>query len=324
MPKIWKSPPKHCDSQRLGRYRDPLLHLLILHSLNCSRLRIIADKARKGLGVIVCVSQLTAPFADFMRGVITKTSPTFWRKPLDPALRVTITIRFIATGNSYKSLGYAFRVASNTIAIIFPETCRAIIEAFADEYLQIPDSVEGWKQIANRFNERWNIPHTLGALMGSIFASRIQRLEARTTSTTRSSSPWSCWHFPNLQHIMLENKRANLPPAEKLPGDPEGKPVDYFFVEDDAFALRSWMMKPYPERNLSKPERIYNYRLYRARRVVENDFGMLANRFRVFHSTINLMHDRVEAVVMAACVLHNVLRVHNPIRGEADTEDPVT
>ncbi|MFV0264533.1 MAG: transposase family protein [Kluyvera sp.] len=77
---------------------------------------------------------------------------------------------------------------------------------------------------------------------------------------------------------MLENKRANLPPADKLPGDPEGQPVDYFFVEDDAFALRSWMMKPYPRRNLSKPERIYNYRLCRARRVVENAYGILADR----------------------------------------------
>ncbi|MFV0264532.1 MAG: hypothetical protein ACK5JN_19245 [Kluyvera sp.] len=89
---------------------------------------------------------------------------TFWRKPLDPALRVAITRRFFATRNSYKNLGYTFRVAPNTISLDVPETCRAIIAAFADEYLQMPDSVEGLKQIANGFNERWNIPHTLGAI----------------------------------------------------------------------------------------------------------------------------------------------------------------
>ena len=45
---------------------------------------------------------------------------TYYRKPLDPGLRVAITLRFLATGDSYYSLGYAFRVAHNTISGIVP------------------------------------------------------------------------------------------------------------------------------------------------------------------------------------------------------------
>ena len=68
---------------------------------------------------------------------------TFWRKPLDPGLRLAITLRYLATGSSYRTLAYTFHVAPNTISLIVPEICRAIVEAFGDEYLKMPDTVDG-------------------------------------------------------------------------------------------------------------------------------------------------------------------------------------
>ena len=101
------------------------------------------------------------------------------------------------------------------------------------------------------------------------------------------------------------NVTMNVPLPVPLPG--RVHPVPFFAVGDDAFPLRNNLMKPYPLRNLSSDQRIFNYRLSRARRVVENVFGIFANRFRVFRSPINLSPQKVETIVPAATVLHNYL-----------------
>ena len=74
----------------------------------------------------------------------------------------------------------------------------------------------------------------------------------------------------------LQNDTLGLPDSEPLPGD--DVPLPYFVIGDDAFALRHWMMKPFPDRNMTRQQRIFNYRLSRARRVVENTFGIMTSR----------------------------------------------
>lgn len=84
--------------------------------------------------------------------------------------------------------------------------------------------------------------------------------------------------------------------------------LDFVFIGDEAFALRTDFLKPFPQRGLTYDERIFNYRLCRARRVVENAFGVLASKFRIYHTTITLSPNKVECIVSATVVLHNLLR----------------
>lgn len=108
----------------------------------------------------------------------------------------------------------------------------------------------------------------------------------------------------------LKNGSLNVPPPISIPGTEYTLP--YVFLGDEAFPLMENLHKPYSQRNgLTKEERIYNYRQCRARRVVENAFGILATRFRVFHTDIAISVEKVDYIVLAACVLHNFLLKEN-------------
>ena len=89
---------------------------------------------------------------------------TAYRQSLRPGLKVAITMRYLASGDSYHSLMYAFRVPHNTISKFIPEVCEAITQEYSSEVIACPTKSEEWKAIADQFSARWNFHHCLGAL----------------------------------------------------------------------------------------------------------------------------------------------------------------
>lgn len=66
---------------------------------------------------------------------IQKCDPNY-REAITVSERVLITLRYLATGDSYCSLQYLFRVSKQSISTIVPETCDAIIDALRD-YVEV-------------------------------------------------------------------------------------------------------------------------------------------------------------------------------------------
>jgi len=108
----------------------------------------------------------------------------------------------------------------------------------------------------------------------------------------------------------LQTNTLHIPGDRVLPNSNIICP--YVIVADEAFALRRYLMKPFSLRNLTTEQRVFNYRLSRARRVVENAFGIMSSRFRVFSKPIALSPDKIESIVMATCCLHNFM-LRNPL-----------
>lgn len=103
----------------------------------------------------------------------------------------------------------------------------------------------------------------------------------------------------------LKNNELNLATPSKPKSS--SKTLPYVFLKDEVFALRENFLKPFRQGELNIERKIYNYRVSRARRVIENVFGILANRFHIFHTSMNISLEQIDRVVIACCFLHNFL-----------------
>ena len=125
------------------------------------------------------------------------------------------------------------------------------------------------------------------------------------------SSDSTIWKYSSFhKDLESEENPLGVPAAAPFPGF--DKDLSYFFVGDDAFEMSLHLMKPYPTTQLTMPQRLLNYRVSRVRRVVENSFGILATRFRIFRREIDMEPHHVQLVVLACVALHNYLRTEAP------------
>ena len=189
---------------------------------------------------------------------------TNYRAPITNGEKLALTIRYLATGESYTSLSCQFRVGRSTISKFLPEVCRAIQDEFTRKYLRCPDE---WKELKREFRIRWKVPHALGALDGKHVALKPKNTLALVNGQYKfrwvnAGTVGSCSDAQIFDACQLNRKivdgRIGFP--DPTPITQGGGDVPYFILADDAFALKTWLMKPYGRRMLTREERIANDR----------------------------------------------------------------
>lgn len=181
-----------------------------------------------------------------------------------------------------------------------------------------------------QFSKRWNYPGCLGAVDGKHIRIRCPNAAGSNfynykgfhsiilmgvvnrnyeflyinAGAEGKTADGGCWRQCEFAKAM-DKERLNLPSDIVLEDHQE---IPCHLIGDDAFPMGKRLLKPYPQCFLSKEERIFNYRLSRARRLVENVFGILASKFQILKTEMRYTVPHCVNIVWAVCILHNVLR----------------
>nr|CAI5865359.1 unnamed protein product [Callosobruchus analis] len=236
-----------------------------------------------------------------MVGPIIRKINTNMREAIPEKVRLAICLRYLASGDSYRSLMYTFKISDSTISLIVPEVCNALNEVLKG-YIKVPSTEAEWLKIAKEFDNQWNFPHCIGALDGKHVQIQCPANSGSSFYNYKGTFSIVLMAIVNANykfiyaHVGSQGRmsdggvfqrtsfcRSLLNNALKVP---------YVLVADDAFPLTASIMKPL------------------ARRIVENAFGLLSAVFRIFRKPIAVKPDTTEALVFTCIHLHNFLRRH--------------
>lgn len=190
-----------------------------------------------------------------------------------------------------------------------------------------------WKSITNDFKQIWHFPHSIGALdgkhivikkppkSGTSFYNYKQTFSVVWMALVEAAYKFISIAIGSMGRFSDVNVFSSGTLAKKfnkqtlrLPSPAALTNYDqilrYTFVADEAIPLYENIMWPYPKISIADnfQNKVFSYKLSRARSTVECTFGILASRFRVFRRPFESKIESVDNVVKAACVLHNYLR----------------
>ncbi|CAH1959450.1 unnamed protein product [Acanthoscelides obtectus] len=249
---------------------------------------------------------------------------------LSAAEKLFLTLRFLSVGMTFRSLAQSYSLGRSTVAKTIYQTLKAIWKKLVIQHMSPKLTSEVLSEISDMFFSRWQFPNCVGAIDGKHF--RIQKpprsgnpynykknfslvLQAVSDADYKFSvieiggkgrqSDGGTFHFSKFNEL-LTNNRFHMPPPRRLPGSNILLP--HVLVGNEAYPLKTYLMRPFPSSTLDDSKRIFNKRLSRAQVTIDCAYGIMTNKWRIFLKPMETDTKHAKLIIKAGCLLHNIVR----------------
>ncbi|XP_059929868.1 uncharacterized protein LOC132473675 [Gadus macrocephalus] len=226
-------------------------------------------------------------------GPLITVADTQFRSAIGPAERLAICLRYLATGDSFHTIGFSYRVGTSSVCRIVREVASAIWTALVEEEMSVPKRAD-WSTMAEQFEWRWNFPNCIGAIDGKHVVIQAPGNSGSLYYNYKGTFSLVLLAVVDADYLFrvvdvggygrmsdsgslrnsafgeaLRDGTLDLPPAHVISGAEQRGPLPHMFVGDEAFPLMTHLLRPFPGQHHTQEKRVFNYRLSRARLVVE-------------------------------------------------------
>ena len=281
---------------------------------------------------------------DYICGIVSldiQRQNTRFRQAIPVQKRVAIALWRLGSGNSYRSTAITFGIGKSSAIKI----CHSFSEAInrrKNDFISLPVHEDDIKETISKFEEKLDFPHVVGAIDGTHveikapllnpadYFNRKQKYSIVTQAVTDSrmlfldvSTGWpGSIHDARVLRLSgvfreIENGTILTRPVTVI----NRTNVRPLILGDPAYPLRPWLMTPFPAGGvLTAAQQRFNYRLSKARVIIERAFGKLKSRWRCLLKQLEESTDRVPQTIITCCILHNIC-IHMDDQLDDDDDD---
>lgn len=240
-----------------------------------------------------------------------------------------LTLRFYATGSFLQVVGDFMGVDKGTASRHIWKVTRAIAGLYP-QFVKMPSTQEGLQRESQLFYNISRFPRCIGALdcthvkiispggnNAEIYRNRKGFFSYNVQAVCDASGKFEdvVCRWPGSTHDSLIFSNSNVR-AKFERGDFEG----YVLVADSGYGVKNYLIPPLDNPN-TPAEVLFNEAQIRTRNIIERVFGMWKRRFPILAYGIRLKREKVEALVIATAVLHNITKLMNDPEPPVDLED---
>jgi hypothetical protein len=271
---------------------------------------------------------------------------TVMRSSISIRRRLALTLYFLASTAEYRTIANLFGVSRSFVCVCVKDVCRAITNCLS-KVISFPQG-DQLLHVIHGYERKWGFPMCAGAIDGThipILApteSHAEYVNRKGYHSIIMQAVVDCDYlfrdvvigWPGSVHdarvfsnsaIFTKGNDQKLFPRE-LTKEINGEEIPPLILADPAYPLLPWLLKGYPRNNAAqRREKVFNYRLSRARMTVENTFGRWKGRFTRFSKRVDMGVSALVSVTHASCILHNLCELQKndflPLWRENEFED---
>ena len=251
-----------------------------------------------------------------------------------PEERLGIALYKLSRGDYYNTISEMTGWGLTTVRNITLEVCNLIITHLWNDFVTFPSNEQEILDLIVDMEELWQFPYAFGAIDGTHISIKcpfggaeakkeyynfkiFYSIVVMSMVDAKCRFLWASAGFPGNTHDATIFKATAM--YEHLSNNMNvqmGQTVDDVNVQpqilgDSAFPHTTWLQKPFSNANLTEQQQYFNYRLSRARMIVECAYGQLKGRWRILERKCESDNFSTRSMALACIVLHNICIAKN-------------